>query len=331
MKKMLMPASLLTTALALASCGGPSTTAAAPTILYTTPTTASFGNADTTQIVVKFSEAMDTLQTQGAYNSASVGIRQAFGEVTYSWSEGNTKLTIIPNAPLTYNIAPALPMNYAYYISTAAKSAAGVNLAAQFNSNFNTYVKHLNETYYSKYSEEYAGQGGGLATVTMLPASPLTRLGDAALLNSTYATWLTFDLAALPADLQKDNILSADLKVTQSGAPVGSPYTQLNIGADKLTIHSLVYGPTVDVASEYLPTNVMASNLDGIIMNGSVLSAVKDDWDNRTPRGHRSQYQLRFANYTDGDTANDYINIFSGDPVNTVNRPKLTLTYLSNN
>lgn len=332
MKTILFPAALITSALVLASCGSGSTTPTAsttPTILSVTPAAGSLGNADTTKIVIKFSEAMDTLQTQGAYNSASVGIRQAYGEVTYSWSEGNSKLTVIPNTPLTYNIAPAAPLNYAYYISTAAKSAAGVNLAAQYNSNFNTYVKHLNETQYSDPTRDANVTGGFLSGIyTVLPSSLTMTIGDDAL-NSTQAAYLTFNLGALPSDLQASNILAADLAVTPSGPTVGAPYSTLNVGVKQLVVHGLSYGNAVDLL-ELLPNNELLTNLNGSTMNGSVLGAVQGDWTNKATQNSLSQFQLRFANITAAPfTANQaYIGSSTGP---LPSRPKLTLTYLSNN
>lgn len=329
MKKILIPAALISSALFLAACGG-SAPASTPTIVSVSPALGSLGNADTTQIVINFSEAMDTTNTQAAYNSASVGIRQAFGEVTYSWSNGNKTLTIIPNNPLTYNIAPAAPNNYAFYISTAAKSAAGVPLASQYNGNFNTYVKHLNEVLYTDPTRDANVTGGFLSGIyTVLPPAATMTIGDD-ILNSTQAAYLTFSLAGLPGDLQTGNILAADLAVTPSAPPVGAPYTILNMATKKLVVHGLNYGNAVDLP-ELLPNNELVTNLDGTLMNGSVLSAVKADWTNKAVQNSLSQYQLRFAQITAAPFTTNQAYIFSGDPLNTVSRPQLTLTYLSNN
>ncbi|AZI44457.1 PKD domain-containing protein (plasmid) [Deinococcus psychrotolerans] len=304
--------------------------AGAPTILSVSPTNASLGNVDSTSMVVTFSEPMDTISTQAAYNSASVGIRQAFGEVTYSWSPDHKVLTIIPNTPLNYAIAPAAANNYTYYISTAAKSAAGVFLASQYNTSFKTYVKHLNEVHYSDFSKDAGISGGFLAGIyTVTPPALSMTIGDDAL-NSTQAAYLTFDLSSLPASVQPANMLAADLKVTPSAAPIGAPYTTLNIGPKMLTVQGLVYGNSVDI-TELLPMNELASNLNGTIMNADVLGEVKTDWINRAAQSNLSQYQLRFAQITASAFLANQAYIFSGDPLNTTNRPKLTLTYLADN
>ncbi|GAA4022446.1 hypothetical protein GCM10022631_41210 [Deinococcus rubellus] len=301
-----------------------------PTILSVTPTTGTLGNADTTSMVVTFSEPMDTVSTQAAYNSASVGIRQAYGEVTYSWSPDHKVLTVIPNTPLNYALAPAAAQTYSYFISTAAKSAAGVFLASQYNTSFSTHVKHLNEVHYSDFSRDAGISGGFLAGIyTVMPPALSMTIGDDAL-NSTQAAYLTFDLSSLPASVQSANILAADLKVKPFAAPTNAPYTTLNIGPKKLTVQGLVYGNTVDL-SELLPMNELASNLDGTLMNADVLGEVKTDWAARAAQNNLSQYQLRFANITAAPFVANQATIFSGDPANTTNRPKLTLTYLADN
>lgn len=301
-----------------------------PQIVSVSPTTGSLGNADSSTIVVTFSEAMDTGATQAAYNSGSVGIRQNVGEVTYSWSTDHKVLTIMPNSPLNYAIAPAAAQNYSYYLSTAAKSAAGVFLASQYNASFKTSVKHLNEVHYSDFGKDAAISGGFLAGIyTVTPPSLSMTIGDDAL-NSTQAAYLTFDLSSLPASVQSSTILAADLKVTPSAPATGSPYTMLNIGPKMLTVQGLVYGNSVDL-NELLPMNELASNLNGVIMNADVLSAVKTDWTNRAAQGGLSQYQLRFANITNAPFVANQAYIFSGDALNTTSRPTLTLTYLADN
>ena len=155
-------------------------------------------------------------------------------------------------------------------------------------------------------------------------------IGDDAL-NSTQAAYLTFDLSSLPASVQPSTILAADLKVTPSLLPIGAPYTTLNVGPKMLTVQGLVYGNSVDL-SELLPMNELASNLNGTtIMNADVLSEVKTDWANRAAQSNLSQYQLRFANITNVPFVANQAYIFSGNPLNLGNRPKLTLTYLADN
>ena len=301
-----------------------------PSVLSVTPAPGSLGNSDSATITVTFSEPMDPVATQAAYNSPSVGIRQTFGEVTYSWSSSNTVLTITPNSFLTYSLAPASALNYSYFISTAAKSAAGVPLASTFNGSFKTFVKHLNEVVYSDFSKDANVTGGFISGIyTVMPPALGMTIGDDAL-NSTLAAYLTFDLSGLAPSLHSANILAANLKVTPSGLPIGAPYTTLNVGPKKLTVQGLVYGSSVDL-TELLPMNELASNLDGTLMNAGVLGEVQADWSARVAQSNLSQYQLRFANLTAAPFTANQAFIFSGDPLNGLNRPQLTLTYLADN
>ncbi|MGH8104281.1 MAG: S8 family serine peptidase, partial [bacterium] len=103
--------------------GGP----AAVVVLTSLPANNTTGVALTASIVITFNQAMNQASAQGAFSIAP-NVAGAF-----SWNAGSTVLTFTPNAPLTGNT------QYTVTITTAAQSAAGGALAANFVLVFTTF------------------------------------------------------------------------------------------------------------------------------------------------------------------------------------------------
>ncbi|WP_192930894.1 Ig-like domain-containing protein [Deinococcus sp. AJ005] len=311
---------LLTTALSLAACGGGGTPTpdpadtTAPSVVSITPASGATGVAKDANIVVTFSEKMNQAATQAAYQSTDLPA----ASVTFSWNAGGTALTINPNADLAYT---ALGKTYSFSLSTTATDIAGNALPAT-NSNFKTF-KQITTTL----SSTPALDGRVRSDGEVVTNDGSLYIGDSATVgNATYRSYLSFDLAGLPAALTSANILAANLTVNQY-AVAGSPYTDLDVGASDLMLDHVNYGTSL-TAADFDPT--VYSNQGDIISSPtlgnytkSVLSALKDD---RTNSRVRSQYRLRFAKLTDGDGNADIAYLRSGD--SATDKPSLVVTYL---
>ncbi|OLV19329.1 Ig-like domain-containing protein [Deinococcus marmoris] len=310
---------LLTTALSLAACGGGGTPAPTPdttppSTVSITPASGATGVAKDANIVVTFSEKMNQAATQAAYQSTDLPA----ASVTFSWNADGTQLTINPNADLAYT---ALGKTYSFSLSTTATDLAGNALPAT-NSSFKTF-KQLTTTINSTPALDGRVRSDG----EVVTNDDTLYIGDSASVgNATYRSYLSFDLAGLPAALTSANILAANLTVNQY-VVAGNPYTDLDVGASDLILDHVNYGTSL-TATDFDPT--VYSNQGDIISTPtlgnytkSVLSALKDD---RTNSRVRSQYRLRFAKLTDGDGNADIAYLRSGD--SATDKPTLAITYL---
>ncbi|MDV6374127.1 Ig-like domain-containing protein [Deinococcus arenicola] len=286
----------------------------APSVVSITPASGATGVDKTANIVVTFSEKMNQAATQAAYQSTDL---PAAG-VVFSWNAAGTIMTINPNADLTYTAAGK---TYAFNLTSTATDLAG-NALPPKNSSFKTY-KQITTTINSTAALDGYVRSDGLFNTNNI----LLLIGDSgAVDNSTYRSYLSFDLSGLPAGLTSANILAATLTVRQSSV-VGSPYTDLDVGASDLILDHVNYGTSL-TATDFDPT--VYSNLGDIISSAtaanyfkSTLSALKDDLSNNRTR---SQYRLRFAKLTDGDGVADIAYLDSGD--SATNKPRLEVTYL---
>ncbi|MCX7784351.1 MAG: Ig-like domain-containing protein [Meiothermus sp.] len=315
--KRLKLAAALVPALALAACGShtpPVHDTTPPSIVSITPANLATGVAKDANIVIVFSEKMNQAVTQAAYQSADLPA----AAVTFSWNAGGTELTINPNADLEYTGAGK---TYAFSLTSTATDLAG-NPLAPVNSSFRTF-RQINVILESTAALDGWVRSDG----TVDTASNELRVGDStAVDNATYRSYLSFDLSALPAELQSANVLSAVLKVHQYDV-TGAPYTDLDVGSSDLILEHVNYGSSL-TQTDFDPT--VYANLGDLSSSSApgdktrpVLSALKNDLENNRTR---SQYRLRFAALTDGDGLADLARIYSGN--NAANKPTLGITYL---
>ncbi|WP_293915361.1 PKD domain-containing protein [Deinococcus sp.] len=314
-----------------------------PKVLSVTPTDGAAGVLDNAVITVTFSVPMDVATVAAAYTSTFTGVKP--GDVNLAWTANNTVLTITPKAALSYNTVNTVatpvaskPTEYGFSIGTGARSSGttavpGVALAAEFKSGFKTAIKHAGIALYSDPARDLSVNSLGLSGTfgqAVIGTSPDLAIGDDAT-NKTLVGYLTFDLSSLPATLSAANLVAADLTLSPSATPiVGTPYTALNVGPSKLNIRSLYYGANLKLG-DLNPTTEVAGNLDGTLMTANALNAVKADVTARTAQNNVSQYQIRFPNLTNNNNAADQIFIFSSATANALNRPRLTVTYFSDN
>ena len=122
---------------------GESTGDAPPQVVDIEPAEAATGVLADANIIVTFSEAMDTTATEAAFGTANLG------PVAFSWSDGDTVLTINPSSNLAYaagNNPDIVEANeYTFSIAQTATDTAGNALEEQVLSNFFT-ARAITET-----------------------------------------------------------------------------------------------------------------------------------------------------------------------------------------
>jgi hypothetical protein len=295
----------------------------APNIVSISPADGDKGVARDANIVITFSEKMNQAATQAAYQSADI----LPGFVSFSWNAEGTVLTIDPAFDLAYT---AIGQAYSFSISNTATDLAG-NQLASVSSSFTTFrqlTANLNSIAALDGDVRSDGTVNGCSGVNAFCVGDSGAVG-----NASYRGFLSFDLSSLPAELQSANIISATLKVYQEGVS-GTPYSDLDdcfiFGCDDLLIDHVNYGSSLN-DSDFDATVLQAlgelSDTTTVeYKTFDVKAAAADDWDNRSSRGDRSQYRLRFAKLTDGDGVFDAAEFTSGDAAS--NKPQLQITYL---
>ncbi len=297
-----------------------------PTVVLSTPTNSAAGVAKDASIVITFSEKMDQLATQGAYQSADLPA----SAVTFNWDAEGTLLTIKPNTSLTYATGISLSIaakGYAFSISSTAKDVAG-NALAPFSSSFTTLKAIYTDFIGEKVRDGTLMQSGfvGTSDVTLL-------VGDNAA-NSAMRGFLSFDLAFISGDAV--GIESARLNLYKQTSH-GDPYIALEdcpvpcvTGAEVALTH-VNYGDGLTAKDFDSPSLADLGSIDNRFKSFSTLfmdvtTALQDDLVNRATRGNRSQYRLSFPVATNNDSLEDDVNFVTAD--SATNPPLLVVTYL---
>src|SRR5690606_30650250 len=112
--------------------------AGAPAVVMTSPTDGEAGVHEDAVLVITFSEPMNKVSVQQAYQSADI---PAAG-VTFSWNANGDELTITPNDPLAYaegtDPDDTDPIEYTFSLTNVAESQAGVPLDEEVSVSFTT-------------------------------------------------------------------------------------------------------------------------------------------------------------------------------------------------
>lgn len=299
----------LSTALLLAVVGGgcasddpadpmnpdpePEVDTTAPSISATVPAAGEAGVIADTAIVVTFSEPMDAASVEAAYSSEDLPPES----VAFSWNAAATELTIAPAAPFEYAAGvgtdPSVveAKTYAVTIGTGAMDEAGNPLAAPLALEFATKRRMLASFPYDNNMTRV------LRNTTLLSAANQMWVGDNSQ-TETYRSYLTFDLATLPAGAEVE---AAEFSGTQT-APSGTPYTLGGVMADHVVYPAMIDAGTAPALST---PGAFSADTSLSVRRLTVTAEVQDDVANRAARNHRSQFRLRFGTATDGDNVTD--------------------------
>jgi hypothetical protein len=286
-----------------------------PMVLSVTPANGAGGIAKDANIVLVFSERMDPTKTLAAYSSTDLSA----ANVAFTWSADGTTLTIDPRTDLTYASdsvpAAAAAKNYAFTIAATAADVAGNALATPFTSRFSTLrrVTHLLNAHSQVIRKETAG-------TTVAPCDANMIVG--ALAGAWVGGLVDFDLSVLPPDLR--SFESAKLEVRQhpgSGEPYGS--AKLGEVVCDHTVFNPSSGATLDGAAVRRVGTLAVAPNDGPKLL-EVVSAVREDYQQRAARLSRSQFRIAFTQQNPDYRASLTYAIFDCSPAT----PTLALTYL---
>ncbi len=283
----------------------------APQIVETIPADGAVGVAEDSTIEIVFSEPMDKVATQAAYQSADLPA----AAVTFAWNEAGDRLTITPNELLAYNPAYDLDdpaRTYAFTITTAAESEDGVALASDIQVEFSTLRLFL------QYFTADAGLSGAVRDLAGVIGSG--QLGDS-ITNDPSRYFVSFDLSGMAPDVVD---WAAEMTVTRGAVISGNPFVDLGAVLFQQVQYDALVASTYDTAaigSGYALFPV-ATPAQQTVDVASHLGVVLED-----PDTYNNRLQFRFVwwpSETDGDGAYDSIAIDeAGSP------PRLGVLYLA--
>jgi hypothetical protein len=278
--------------------GGDGPDETAPTIVSVVPAEGATGVLANANLVVTFSEPMDRVTTQAAYQSADI---PAAG-VTFQWSAGDTVLTVNPNADLAY-AAGASPSAvtaraFAASITNTAEDAAGNALAADFDWSFKT-ARRITQAL------PVVGHTGNFISGTPTPsfntcivdffAVPVGDGGNGAVQQS----FAEVDLASLPAGIIAWE--SAELSLLQSMTE-GAPFPSLG----ELRVEHIRVNPLREVtlaAPSRHPLGTFPAAASPVARTANVVAALEDDYGEVGV----SQIRVAFATGDNGNAVEDIV------------------------
>lgn len=273
-----------------------------PVVLSVSPANGAVGVANEASIIITFSEPMDRVSTEAAYQSESI----PSGSVRFEWSDDDTVVRIVPSTPPAYGTGPdrarAAARRVAYFLSASAQSQGGAPLARPYEFSYSL----LRQVELSISAVQDRDLSGSFRSNDTYGAGQCAReeinmcVGDVRVRGESeeYRGFMSFVMAELPADATD---VRAELRLEITGMS-GNPFGNLGglvlehlrfdaIGADAFGVGAL----------EEL--GLIASDGDtGSVLGADVSAALLTDGP-----GALSQYRLRFEDAPDGDGDSDAI------------------------
>lgn len=279
----------------------PDTTA--PSIVSTTPTANALGVGAMATIDVTFSEPMDPNTVTAAYASTDLPV----DKVEFHWNADQTVVSIQPQGELEYAEGIGTDTNavaakqYSISIGIGAQDLVGNPLGAPLSLSFSTKKRML-----AQFPLD-ANMSRVLRNTTLLSAANPMWIGDNNT-GETYRSYVTFDLAALPANSE---IEAAEFSARQA-APSGLPYAIGGVVAQHITYANMgVAGAAQALSSPGMFSEDATLETKRI----NITAQLSDDVTNRVARGNRSQFRLQIDPATDGDPTTDTA-VFAKDTFN---------------
>ncbi len=295
-----------------------------PQLTSISPPNGTSGVQSDVDIVLTFSEPMDTLSVQAAYQSSDLPP----AAVDFSWKNESTMLVIHPKVPLGYaNVTDlaAAAKRYAYKIASSGKDLAGNHLPT----NAANVDVELGFTTLRHVTQALGVKSGGLTTCSHPTTGAETvrtggtcRDGSTVMIGKDSVDTVTlplfqFDLSTLPVAIVawQSAVFSGSHSV-----PVINPYLADHLG--NLHLFSTAIDPnTFGLDSPMNDLGVIGDYTTGDTMSLDVKSAVADDYAHRDARGNVSEYVLHFEKWTDDTPGASWV----WDDCTTI---RLTLDYL---
>jgi len=269
-----------------------------PTVLEVSPSDGAIGVPSDAVVTLTFSEAMNTSSVELAYASDDLPA----SAVSFSWSDGDTVLQIIPDQPLTRatgdSAATTFATPYAFEIGSAALDQGGSPLPA-FASAFSV-VREITETLEAVRDRSLTGNwraDNSYGTGECEEQDFAVCVGDSSAANSAYRGFLTFNLSAIPAAAMDATAATLRLRVTSE---VNLPFSSLGtLGVERVSFASIDL--TAFSASPLGALEPITNQNDEL--SADVLTAVRTDLPGRA----RSQFRMRFSTASDLDGSADLI------------------------
>jgi hypothetical protein len=278
--------------------GPPDAGGTAPTVLSVTPADGARGVLPDAELVFTFSTAMNTNSVETAYASSEL----PSSAVTFTWSAGDTILTVRPSTPLVVATGsdPALvaAASYAVDVTSEARDKAGNALVAE-HVGFTT-VRSITQQLNAEQNRDLTGnwRTDGTYGINYCERVDTTIcMGDG---SATYKAFVTFELGSVPGDLV--SLASAELSSTVLDL-FGAPFSALGAlqieHAEFTSIGDEAFAAPPLSAPRTLSTGAAA----GDPLSADVLADVGADFGVRA----RSQFRLYFAVDTNSDGVADQV------------------------
>lgn len=276
------------------SCSGtpPVVDTTPPTIISTVPANNATGVVAATTIVVTFSEPMNKLVTQSAYQSASPRLTPPV--VQFTWDATGTVLTVTPNLALAISNGsdpdPAVTVanTFSYQITNVATDLAG-NALVTASSTFKTQRRITQDLpILASLTGEVRADGSTSA------CTPLCVGDSGTAANAQYKGFVSFDLTNIPVGVQSFEF--ANLSASQTSL-FGNPYGTLGgiITLDQVNFAALDLASAFNIGTPIRTLGSLSTTAAIEVKTLSVLPAIQDDYAQRVPRGNRTQYRLTFG------------------------------------
>lgn len=297
-----------------------------PTVVSASPANSAIGISRSPNISMTFSEAMDKTSAQIAF-----AITSPTGHTgVFTWTTDGKTMTFYPDVDFNYG------ETVKWRISTAAKDLSGNPMTVDFTSSFRV-IRQATQTLNSVPVLDGVFSNTGDLYINAINKVGFTKISFFS--NEYYRGFFSFNLSDLPSNLT--NINSATFSVYQTSC-WGVPYTDLG----DLLAQSVDYGTGLEFADFDTPVLKTKQCLpcqqppcpciivDEVVTlsttdtaeewkSASATRKVSNDWDNRTTRGNRSQYRVKFEKDTSSSNAYCYLT-FGEDATKP---PKLEITY----
>jgi Big-like domain-containing protein len=268
-----------------------------PTILWTQPSDGASAVRSGAAIVIQFSEAMARAATEAALTS-DLG-----DEVAFSWSEGDTRLTLQPAAPLEYATGsePLAARTYTVAFDGASDLAGNTLTGAPFT--FST-LRRVTVELAPVLDRRLTGTVRADGLPPGVDCASVLCAGDESAApgqpETQHKAFISFDLATLPPDLLE--VLEARIDV-RADDTLGEPFEglgELHVErSDFRRIGSAAFSADPDAT-----LGVLESDSEPVT-SGDIRWLIQED----LAAGRYSQFRLCFPQVDDNDGSTDLVRL----------------------
>jgi len=264
-----------------------------PRIVSVSPADGARGVSNDVHIVITFNVPMDQAQTEAAYQSEGI----PSSEVTFSWNEQGTQLTITPDAPLVYPTGTdpedveSRPINF--FLSASARDQDGIHLAAPQEFSF-ALLRQINVSLPAQQNRDLTGNWRSNDTYGQGDCArnqDTVCVGDSGAGGIQYKGFMSFELDSLPTTMVQLNSARLNFQITQRP---GNPFN----GLGALFLEHAAFeaiGPDAFQADPLATVGTLAgAGNTGTVIQADVRAALSTDMSTRA----RSQFRLEFAEVT---------------------------------